>query len=447
MDADSEQAVVPAKIQKVDLNFLQSEALTETTYIEKNFWLGVVNGVLNTIGETLMDPTLVVVAFLSVLTKSPLILGLAVPLRDGAWAFPQFWVSCYVQNIPNKISIYRKLSYIRIAAWGVLAATVNFVHDPNKLLIAFLVIFTLSSLINGLGGLPFMEVVGKTIPPNRRGEFFAWRLAAGGLASIGASIVVRIVLDPTGPLKFPANYGFLATVFFISASLAVLAFNRIEETTDSIILPRVSARLQFGRAIVSLRENAGYRRFMSMWSLLLIAGVATPFFAVYVQQQLGGSKAMIGVYLGVYTATNLLVNVFFGRISAKIGNSKILVIASICGLVMSLTVLLLSLVAGPLKIHAQTASYLLIPVFVLSGMRTSGIGVSGNSLMLDISPISERALYVGFTNSFLGIILFATGLGGLVINSFGFQVLVIITIFAHALALLQGIGLQKSLRH
>jgi Na+/melibiose symporter-like transporter len=309
-----------------------------------------------------------------------------------------------------------------------------------------LVTFTLSSLINGLGGLPFMEVVGKTIPPNRRGEFFAWRLAAGGLASIGSSVIVRIVLDPAGPLKFPANYGFLAIVFFISASLAVLAFNGIKETTDSIILPRVSATLQFRRAVNSLRENAKYRRFMSMWSLLLIAGVATPFFAVYVQQQLGGSKAMIGVYLGVYTVTNLMVNVFFGRISAKIGNSKILVIASICGLVMSLTVLLLSLVAGPLKIHAETASYLLIPVFVLSGMRTSGIGLSGNSLMLDISPISERALYVGFTNSFLGIVLFATGLGGLVINSFGFQALVIITIFAHALALLQGIGLQKSLR-
>ncbi len=447
MDADSEEAIVPAIIPEIKLKSKQPEALAETTYLEKNFWLGVVNGVLNAAGETLMDPTLVVVAYLSVLTQSPLILGLAVPLRDGGWALPQFWVSCYLQNIPNKISIYRKLSYVRIAAWGVLAATVNFVRSPTKILTAFLVIFCLTSLINGLGGLPFMEVVAKTIPPKRRGEFFAWRLAVGSLGSIGASIIVRIVLDPNGPLKFPSNYGLLAAGYFVLASIALLVFNGVKETGDSEIQPRVSASLQFHRAILLLRENSGYRHFVSMWSLLLVAGVATPFFAVYVQQQLGGSKAMIGVYLGVYTATNLLVNLFFGRISKKFGNSKIMIIAGICGLIMSITVLLLSIVAVPLKNNAQTASYLLLPVFILSGMRTSGIGVSGNSLMLDISPTSERSLYVGFTNSLLGIVLIATGLGGLIMNTFGFQVLVIVTIFAHSLALAQGIGLQKSLRH
>ena len=447
MNADSEEAVVPAKIQDVDLNYIKPEALIETTYLEKNFWLGVVNGILNAAGETLMDPTLVVVAYLSVLTQSPLILGLAVPLRDGAWALPQFWVSCYLQNIPNKMSIYRKLSYVRIAAWGILAATVNFVRSPTKILIAFLVIFALTSLVNGLGGLPFMEVVAKTIPPGRRGEFFAWRLAAGGLCSIGASIVVRIILDPAGPFKFPSNYGILATGYFVLASIGLLVFNRVKETSDSEVQPRVSVTYQFRRAIKLLGNNNGYRYFVSMWSLLLIAGVATPFFAVYVQQQLGGSKAMIGVYLGVYTATNLLVNLFFGRISKKFGNSKIMVIAGICGLFMSIIVLLLSIVAVPMKINAQAASYILIPVFVLSGMRTSGIGVSGNSLMLDISPTAERSLYVGFTNSLLGIVLIATGLGGLIMNTFGFQVLVVVTIIAHSLALIQGTGLQKSLRH
>ncbi|MDR3574883.1 MAG: MFS transporter [Anaerolineaceae bacterium] len=447
MDVNSDDAEAPSEILDVDLNNLKPAVLSETTYLEKNFRLGVVNGVLNTIGETLMDPTLVVVAFLSVLTRSPLILGLAVPLRDGAWAFPQFWVSGYLQNIPNKISVYRKLSYLRIAAWGILAATVNFVRDPAKILVTFLVIFTLSSLINGLAGLPFMEVVAKTIPQNRRGEFFAWRLAVGGLGSIGASILVKIVLDPAGPLKFPSNYGVLAAGYFVLATFGLLAFNRVQETADSEIQPRVSANLQFRRAIKLLKENNGYRNFVSMWSLLLIAGVATPFFAVYVQQQLGGSKVMIGVYLGVYTATNLLVNLLFGKISKIFGNVRIMVIANICGLIMLILVLLLRIAAGPMRINAQTASYLLIPVFALSGMRTSGIGVSGNSLMLDISPASERSLYVGFTNTLLGIVLISTGLGGLIMNSFGFQALVVVTILAHSLALVQGIRLQKNFRH
>jgi hypothetical protein len=207
--------------------------------LRRNFRLGVLNGVFYISAETLLDPTLVLVTFLSMLTPSPLLLGLLLPIRDGAWALPQIWVSGYLQSIPHKLTIYRRLSLMRILLWAALAVTINFVRDPNWLLAAFFVVFTFSSLISGLAGLPFFEVVSKTIPPERRGEFFAWRLGLGGAGSVVASIIVRWLLDPAGPLPFPSNYGLLSVLFFILATVSMIAFNQVMEPVEQQVRARL----------------------------------------------------------------------------------------------------------------------------------------------------------------------------------------------------------------
>lgn len=66
----------------------------------RNFRLGVINGALFTLAETLMDPTLVMVAFVSALTSSPLLIGLIVPLRNTGWFLPQLYVSTFLESVP-----------------------------------------------------------------------------------------------------------------------------------------------------------------------------------------------------------------------------------------------------------------------------------------------------------------------------------------------------------
>jgi len=94
--------------------------------------------------------------------------------------------------------------------------TINFIKEQNLLLILFFAAFIISSLTSGLAGLPYLEVVSKTIPPDRRGEFFAWRFGLAGLGSIIASIFVRWILEPEGPFTFPYNYGILSLIFCFS---------------------------------------------------------------------------------------------------------------------------------------------------------------------------------------------------------------------------------------
>ncbi|MEK7278631.1 MAG: hypothetical protein AAB427_14860, partial [Chloroflexota bacterium] len=135
----------------------------DTQFARRNFRLGVINGLCFFFAETLMDPTLVLVAYVSHLTGSALWLGLIVPLRDASWFLPQLWVSGFLQNWPRKIRLYRYMAVARMAVWSALVLAVFTIRSPLWMLAAFFVTYSVGSLAAGVSGLPFMEVVGKTI--------------------------------------------------------------------------------------------------------------------------------------------------------------------------------------------------------------------------------------------------------------------------------------------
>lgn len=421
--------------------------MRELNKAQRDFWLGVLNGLFFLLGETLIDPTLVIAAFVSHLTGSALWVGLVVPLLDGSWFLPQLWVSGYLQSQPRKMPLYKQTAVARSIAWSLLTASIFVLREPRWLLAAFFIMLGITAIGAGLSGLSFLEIVGKTVPAHERGMFFAWRLTLGGLTGIAASVVVQWILGEGSAVKFPNNFGVL---FLIATALFVVGlyiFSRIDEPPDAAVLPRASVGAQLRRAAQILRTDGNYRHFISLRSALMVAGSATPFFAVYVQQRLGGSLAMIGIYLAVIKIVTMIANLIFGRLSARWGYHRLMMIAAAAGALMTGMVLALVVTASLIPISGWAASLWLIPVFAVSGIRESGIGISGQSLLLDIAPQSERSLYLGFTNTFLGIILLSTGLSGALVESSGFVSLFLLTLAAHLFALNSALRLRGAIHH
>jgi len=116
----------------------------------RNFRLGVINGALFTLAETLMDPTLVMVAFVSALTSSPLLIGLIVPLRNTGWFLPQLYVSTFLQSWPYKKPLYSAMAVIRTLAWGGVAISVALVREPAALLALVIGLFAVNAFAAGL---------------------------------------------------------------------------------------------------------------------------------------------------------------------------------------------------------------------------------------------------------------------------------------------------------
>ncbi|MCE1253699.1 MAG: MFS transporter [Anaerolineae bacterium] len=418
---------------EVIISCLADEAPPQT--VQRNFRLGVMNGVFFIIGEALLDPTLVLVAFVSQLSPMALFVGLVLPLRDSLWAIPQLWMSGFVQSLPQKIVLCRRVTVVRMISWVFMVLEINLIRDPHTLLVAFFITFGISSFASGVNGLAFMEVVSKTIPSRRRGEFFAWRLGISGAINIGSSLLVRWLLSPQSPLSFPHNFGLLSFLYLIFASAGLISFNMIDEPADENVLPVQPMHVLLKRALEFLKTDTIYRNFMILLSVMEVAAMATPFFAVFVQQVLGGDPSMVGIYLGITIASNLGSNLIFGRVSIRTGNRQVMLLSVLSGTIMSASVLLLVLLAEPLKISAAAASIWLIPVFIFAGIRSTGYTISSNSILLDISPINDRSLYVGFLNTLTGLILLATGFSGLLKDWLGMKILIVITLAAHLLAL------------
>lgn len=396
--------------------------------IKRNFFLATINGILYIFAEAILDPTLVLVGFVSHLTQNPILLGLVLPIRDASWSLPQLWVSGFLQNRPVKIHFYKRMSFMRIAAWFILAVSMNLILAPELMLVAFFISFTLSCLANGVGGLPFLEVVSKTIPPHRRGELFAWRLGAGGLLGIGGSFVVRWLVSSASPFTFPNNYGALGFVFFIFASVSLLLFNRIREEPDENPIPQRNTREQFRLAVEVLKSNPNYRRLVTTQALMILSTMAIPFYAIYAQQEFHVNPEWVGVYLGVLMVSNLLSNIYFGRVSRKTDNQKVMATAALAGTGMILVMLLLAVLGNPLQISSTLAAIWLIPAFFLSGVRGTGFGIASSSLLLNLAEPEKRTLMIGFTQFLMGIFLLSTSMSGFLVKSIGFLPLIVITL-------------------
>lgn len=412
--------------------------------IKRNFLLAVLNGVLYVFAETLFDPTLVVTSLASRLTTSAFLLGLFAPISNAGWYLPQFFFSSLIQNQPRKVVVYQRMSFIRIACWALLAASVNLVRNPDWILISLILTYSIASLASGIGGLPFLEVVSKTIPPQRRGELFAWRLGLGGLMGIAGSVLVRWMLDPASPLPFPNNYGLLAIGLFVFASASLVLFNRIEELPDTQSLPRRKISEQFSIALRIVRNSRNYRLHLLIQAFLFIAISATPFYAVYVTQKLGGPREYIGYYLGVLMAANLLSNLVFGWLSRKVGNQKILVFGTLAGLLVSLLVLTLVLFGKSLHVSPALAGAWLFPVFFLQGVRVTAVGVSSPGMMLNIIPPAERSLMIGFTQTFAGVVVLFTMTTGLLADVFGYPAIMVISALAYLAAFLLAVRIREN---
>ncbi len=410
----------------------------------RNFSLGVTNGILFTFAETLIDPSLVLVAFVSQLTASPILIGLVTPLRDGAWYLPQLWVSGWLQSQPYKLRLYRFVGVVRVVLWTGMTLAAFSLREAGGLLTAFFLTFGAYSLFSGLSGLPFLEVMGKTIPPKRRATFFAWRLFLGGLVALGASALVRWLLDSHGPLGFPHNFALLFGLGLVPAAVGLYVYQLIDEPPDTHLLPAVSPRVQLRRAWSIVRQDRNYRRLVALRVSLLMAGAALPFLAVYVKQELGGPPEVIGLYLAVYTLATLVTNVFFLWFARRIGNRWIMVLASVSGLLMTLIAAALILAARLWGVSGWAASLWLAPVFALNGFRESAAGVAGQPLLMDIAPPADRTLYLGFTNTLSGIILLSTSVSGVVVATFGLPVLVALTALAYGLALVAALRVREA---
>jgi len=385
----------------------------------RSFALGVLNGTAFRFAEALIDPPLVLTWFVSQLTSSNLLVGLVAPLGNAGWFLPQIFVSTRIQRMARKMPSYTLAAVIRTIAWLLLVAVVWVVDDPRLLLVGFFVLYTIARLSAGLAGLAFFDVVAKTIPARRRGSFFAWRQLLGGLLGLGAAWIVKTVLSHPA-LSFPRGHAVLFLLYCAVMAPALATFALIREPPGVVVAEPVTLGEQLRRAGRLLRADRVYRRYMAAWLSLALANIALPFYGIYAKNVLGAPEGMVGVYVATRVVALLLFNLPWGRLSDRRGNRLVMRLVSLGSGLAALSALVLVGTMGLLRPQGAWLPYLALPLFFLDGAVRPAQILTGSNFLLELVTEAERPLYLGLSNTLMGIVVLISGLGGLVVDFFGF---------------------------
>lgn len=412
-------------------------------HLRRNFSLGISNGAFFGFVDAVVSPYLVLPLFVTGLGGSPILVGLLPAIYNGGWFLPQFLISHRLQRLPRKLGVYTAAGIIRIVCWIAFTLSTFLIanSNPTLLLFTFFALFTTYSLAAGVAGAPFLDVVAKTIPVDRRGSFFGNRDLYGALFAIAGGYLVNVLLNPSLAPPFPINFGFIFAIACIAVVIGVLSFSFVIEPAETSTVRTVTFGEQVHAARSLLRENRVYRRYLLTRIVIAISDIASPFYAIYATTALKVPPETVGVYIAISTASSLATNPIWGRISDRRGNRVLFIGASSAFLAMPLIALVFGfLPSGP----ALALPFGLI--FLFAGTARTAANICAPSYLLEIAPASERPLYLGVTNSILGIATFLPVLGGVLVGLAGFQSVMLLALLFSAFATRLAIGMAEPRR-
>lgn len=391
------------------------------------FRLGVANGILFTLADSLVDVSLVLTLLVRNLGGSSIMIGLLPALKNGGWLLPQLLVVGRIQPLARKMGMYRRAAVVRVIAWAVLVGVVfGAAQLPSPwALIAFFAAFSVFTLSGGSSSLAFQEIIAKVIPPRRRGAFFSYRLLFGGLLGFFvAAPTVRWLLAADGPLPFPLNYGVLCALSWVFVTLAMWSFALIDEPPLPGVATGASPLATLRRLPALLRHDLDFRRFVGNRLLSRFAAIAEPFYVVYALDSLRISPRFVGIYLAARILSAALSNLWWGRVGDVSGNRRLLILTNALGALVPWAVLGMPLLARGAS--ADVLGYAFGVVFVLMGFSMDGSATASMNYLMEIAPADQRPLYLGLANTLLGLATFVPVLGGALVPLIGYEGLLLV---------------------
>ncbi len=395
----------------------------------RNFSLGVINGVLFNIAAAFASVRLVFPGLILLLGGSNVLVGLLCAFDNGGWLLPQLLVGAQIQSLPRKMVIYQATAIARAILFALLVLIVALSgHLPSAMtLAAVIVLYCLYALAGGWAGIPFQEVVAKTIPPDRRGTYFGLRLFGGGLVTlVVVSPLVSAILAEGSGWSFPYNYALLFGLAFIFVMGGLVSFGLVVEPPSREVGSAGTLAQQLRRLPALWRDNPHMGRFTLYRSLASLVLIAEPFYIVYVTEVMGAPPSMIGQYMGVITLVSLISYLVWSRLSDRRGNRLLLRVGTGLVAVAPPLALLLPALGRLLGLSLTANAYLFALVFIFSGLGNAGLNIGLNNYILELFAERDRPAALGLVNTIAGAATILTILGGEVADLAGYQPLFLV---------------------
>jgi MFS family permease len=363
---------------------------------------------------TLTEPTTIIAAFVVELTGSTVWVGSLSTVLTVAETLPQLFVARWIEPRPRKMPFLLLAIYLRVVSWGAAAWLIFTIGSGQPRLLAWALVGLLAIFYagGGLGGVPYADIIGKIIPPNRRGAFFGGRQALAGPLAVGAALLARRIL---ADVAYPNNYALLFGLAAAALLIASLGFWLIREP------PRTDADghvQQWHEYRGQLRETA--HRLRALVGVQIFTGfslMALPFYIVYARQELGASPEDVGWFILFQVLGGVLANLLWARLVDRFGSRRML---AFCAILSTLTPLL-AILLGRLGWVGM------LPVVFLGGATRNGRTVGFSSALLEVAPAVERPTYSALDAMLILPVAFLPLVAGVLLQHWSYPALFLLT--------------------
>ncbi len=393
--------------------------------------------VLFSLALAFLDTSTVIPDFVGQATDSKVLVGISGILFAVGWRLPQLALAPTVNRTKNKrrfmfwTSLPGRFMFLIIAGLIALIGT----RSPGLMLLVFFAGYLIFALCDGVTSLAWIELIGNAIPEGTRAIMFGVSQVVAGLAVLVIQGLLRQLLGPQGP-GYPINF---AVVFAIAGGLLALSlipvanlYEHPVETKVRVIQP--TDYLPYLAKLV--RRDRGFRQFLvARFFLEFSFFIIVPFYIGFETQTFGMpaaqavSDSLIAVTLGTIGGSAL-----GGWLSNRFGSRSAIRLQALAAL-LGPTLAVLSPAIG---------SWVLLVSFVMVGLGGSLPTTGLINWLISYPPVEDRPMYTGIANTLGAVALSAPVIGGLLLQSTSYSVLLMLTAAVALIATFFALRLPRS---
>ena len=346
-------------------------------------------------GDQLVNARTVLPWLFTALGVPAAFVGLLVPIREAGSLLPQAVLLPWIKR-----RTYRRRTWIAgalsqaacAAAMAVAAATLSGAI-AGVVLLGLLALFACSRALTSLAG---KDVLGRTIPAGQRGQINGLATVVAGAAAITVGLAVRVFAgEDAWLLVWLLAAG---TVLWVAAAVTFRGVS--EPAAEPEHDP--SAGQWSRRMWELLRDDAPFRRFVTVRGLLLVSALSPPF-VVAVAADAGQGMSSLGQFVIASGVASLIGGQAFGRWADRSSRGLMAVMALASSIVIAAYLVVEQLGA------ADGFGLFGTVVFLLLALAHTGARVGRKTYVVDMADADQRTEYVAVANSAMGLILLAAG--------------------------------------
>jgi MFS family permease len=377
-------------------------------HFKRNFFVNVMDAGFWFLGDSFAAAYTILPVFLSTLTDSPVLIGLAPALEGAGWFLPQLFLARHLEGkdrrlpIVMRLGIFDRLPYLFLALSAFLIPRL----DQNVAVGLFLLIYGIKVFSSGLVALPWQELIATVIPVSHRGRYWGSALILGKLLGMFGAFFAGLML---ANIVYPLNYAYMFLIGFVCAVISYIFLTLNIEPAIKRQTPVGNIDI-WGRIKSVLKADNNFAVFLVNRGFVFLSFMGLGFITVYGIQRFNLPISYSAVFTALMLVSEIVGYGIWGTIGDRDGYKRVI---EFCNLIM---------ITGLLAILFVESVWGLYIVFGLISFAHAGEYIADQNIAMEFGDEADRPTYIGMSKTLTGpFLLIAPIIGGGIVKIWGYQ--------------------------